>query len=232
VNEATASDAEIVAGAIQDWDRGLIVGRRTFGKALVQTEFPFQDGSVLLLTTARYYTPLGRLIQSDYYVNPGPSFKNEENRFKKYKTPRGRLVFGGGGIRPDIKLEDELKEIAPVLKKLYLSHEDVFFKFADAYAANLPPEQQPQELGVFLQEFRVTPAMLEGFFTLVNTSDVQLKPRELRNYKNEIGRSIKVEIAWRLWGEKGRYAAAAISDAEIIKSISYFGQASALFSNQ
>jgi len=231
VNEATASDAEIVAGAIQDWDRGLIVGRRTFGKALVQTEFPFQDGSVLLLTTARYYTPLGRLIQSDYYVNPSQSLRDEEYRFKKYKTPKGRIVFGGGGIRPDILLEDESKAIPPVLKKLYLSQEDVFFKFADAYAADLPPEKKPQELKDFLQDFYVTPAMLDGFFAFVKTSTLQLKAEELGRYDDEIARSIKVEIAWRLWGEKGRYAAAAISDAEIIKSLSYFGQASSLLSN-
>lgn len=232
VNEATASDAEIVAGAIQDWDRGLIVGRRTFGKALVQTEFPFQDGSVLLLTTARYYTPLGRLIQSDYYINHSQSLRDEEHRYKKYKTPKGRILFGGGGIRPDIVLEDESKATPPALKKLYLSHEDVFFKFADAYAANLPLEKKPQELGDFLQTFQIAPAMLDSFFVLARTLNPQLKDEELRRYDDEIARSIKVEFAWRLWGEKGRYAAAAVSDAEIIKSLSYFGQASALLSNQ
>ena len=228
VNEATASDAEIIAGAIQDWDRGLIVGRRTFGKALVQTEFPFQDGSILLLTTARYYTPLGRLIQSDYYANPSLSLKDEEYRFKKYKTPQGRLVFGGGGIRPDIKLDKVSKEIPSAIKKLYLSREDVFFKFADAYAAGLSQEQHVQDLWGFLKDFKVSSAMVEDFYELVKTANVPVQQSELRSHHNEIKKSIKIEIAWRLWGEKGRYAAAALTDAEIKKSLSYFGQASGL----
>ena len=232
VNEATASDAEIVAGAIQDWDRGLIVGRRTFGKALVQTEFPFQDGSILLLTTARYYTPLGRLIQSDYYVNPGQTLKDEEYRFKKYKTPRGRLVFGGGGIRPDVLLKDDNAEISPVLKKLYLTNEDVFFKFADLYAANLPPDHQAQELGDFLKEFKVSAEMLEDFYRQAGAADPTLKADALRRQRRELAKALKIEIAWRLWGEKGRYAAAALYDSEISKALLHFDKAAELISKQ
>ncbi len=228
VNEATASDAEIVAGAIQDWDRGLIVGRRTFGKALVQTEFPFQDGSVLLLTTARYYTPLGRLIQSDYYVDSGRSLKDEEHRFKKYKTPKGRLVFGGGGIRPDVEIKGVSKEIPKPLKNLYLSHEDVFFRFADAYASALSETDRSQDLDAFLKEFYVSASMLEDFYRQVEQAGVSVQKSELQRYDKELKNAIKVEIAWRLWGEKGRYAAAALSDVEIKKSLSYFTQATAL----
>ena len=104
VNGQSASASEIVSGAIQDHDRGLIVGEVSFGKGLVQTQFPLSEDTALLLTTARYYTPSGRLIQRDYknvtlydyHYNPKPPQKPEVKL-----TDSGRQVFGGGGITPD-----------------------------------------------------------------------------------------------------------------------------------
>jgi carboxyl-terminal processing protease len=118
IDETSASASEILAGAIQDNDRGLIIGRRSYGKGLVQKQEPFNDGSALRLTIARYYTPTGRCIQKSYQ-NGSDEYYNELNeRFKhgdfmevdsnlfddslKYKTPAGRTVYGGGGIMPDI----------------------------------------------------------------------------------------------------------------------------------
>jgi len=125
INENSASASEILAGAIQDNDRGLIVGRRSFGKGLVQREMGFGDGSAVRLTIARYYTPTGRSIQKPYH-NGTEEYNNEfEKRFEsgelyskdsikiadtiKFKTPKGKIVYGGGGIVPDvfIPLEDE-----------------------------------------------------------------------------------------------------------------------------
>ena len=124
INENSASASEILAGAIQDNDRGTIVGRRSFGKGLVQREMDFDDGSAVRLTVARYYTPTGRSIQKPYlngieaYSKESDSrFTNGELYFKdsiktpktpKYKTPKGRIVYGGGGIVPDVFVSLEM----------------------------------------------------------------------------------------------------------------------------
>ena len=119
VDETSASSSEILAGAIQDNDRGLVLGRRTFGKGLVQAQIPFNDGSAMRLTVARYYTPTGRSIQKPYVSGDEMSYHLDIiNRYNhseffsadsihfddsmKFTTPAGRTVYGGGGIMPDI----------------------------------------------------------------------------------------------------------------------------------
>lgn len=134
INENSASASEILAGAIQDNDRGLIIGRRSFGKGLVQKEIPFEDGSTVRLTVARYYTPTGRSIQKSYKNGSEQYFNDFLQRFHngemhtkdsikiadtlKFKTPKGRIVYGGGGIVPDIFVPIEStsgNEIIPTL---------------------------------------------------------------------------------------------------------------------
>ena len=125
INENSASASEVLAGAIQDNDRGIIVGRRSFGKGLVQREMPLGDGSMIRLTVARYYTPSGRSIQKPYEDKADAYFNEFEKRFisgelyeadsikvadsLKFRTKKGRIVYGGGGITPDVFVPYEAK---------------------------------------------------------------------------------------------------------------------------
>lgn len=130
IDEGSASSSEILAGALQDNDRGTIVGRRSFGKGLVQRQIPYSDGSALRLTTARYYTPTGRSIQKPYTIGDGQDYEEdllhryENNEFftadsihfadsLKRITPRGKVVYGGGGIMPDVFVPADTTDMTP-----------------------------------------------------------------------------------------------------------------------
>lgn len=227
VNEKTASDAEIVAGTVQDWDRGIIVGRQTYGKALVQTEYPFQDGSILLLTTARYYTPLGRLIQNDDQDN-----KQAQELRKEFRTPKGRTIFAGGGIRPDFELKKSSKTISATMRKIYPEGENYFYQFADDYLTSQPREEMPKNLYQFLSTFVVTDDLFKRFAELtVERSQKKISRTELEQNRSEILPEIKVALAWRLWGEEGRNAASACVDEEVLKSRSFFSEAAMLIAD-
>src|ERR1700746_824273 len=141
VNRGTASAAEIVAGAIQDHDRGLVAGETTFGKGLVQTVYPLSENTGLALTTAKYYTPSGRLIQRDYsnvslydyYFNRENEENNNSHEVKL--TDSGRTVYGGGGISPDVK-------IPPIKSNRFedsLLQHYIFFNFAKRYVVSHHP---------------------------------------------------------------------------------------------
>ena len=136
VDEFSASSSEILAGAVQDNDRGLVIGRRTFGKGLVQTQMSFADGSAMRLTVARYYTPTGRSIQKPYTNGDDEAYQmdiiNRYNRNEfftqdsihfdaslKYTTPGGRTVYGGGGIMPDIFIPLDTLGITPYYNKVW-----------------------------------------------------------------------------------------------------------------
>jgi carboxyl-terminal processing protease len=142
VDEGSASASEILAGAIQDWDRGVIVGKATFGKGLVQTLIDLNDGSALKLTTAKYYVPSGRSIQkptakeedtSGMFGIPEqpPDTSKSKQEKEKFYTKKGRLVFGGGGVIPDVEVEGE--EFNSL--KFNLLRQQMFFEFALSYTA-------------------------------------------------------------------------------------------------
>lgn len=148
INEGSASASEIVAGAVQDWDRGIILGRRSFGKGLVLKPYTLSDGSMIRLTTAHYYTPSGRSIQKDYHKSKQEYEEEINRRYKhgelyhvdsipipedlKFKTSRGRTVFGGGGIYPDVFVPADSLIDHKIFQKL-LQH-GAFSKFSIHYS--------------------------------------------------------------------------------------------------
>lgn len=148
VNRGSASASEIVAGAIQDHDRGLVVGDTTFGKGLVQTVIPLTPSSALKLTTAKYYTPSGRCIQRQDYSQWADTSNSEDE--SSYYTDNGRPVFGGGGIIPDVVVEPEFVNdlVWDLQRKSY------FFNFAVEYTSSIQPDSTVQINEKILSKFR------------------------------------------------------------------------------
>lgn len=163
VDRFSASASEIVAGAIQDWDRGIVAGQPTFGKASVQQIFPMDQGTALKITTARYYTPSGRLIQKtgerpdESGASESAMGETDEPDRTSYETQIGRTVYGGGGIAPDVEIE------VPAYPNLIraLNNQSMFIKFAIHYVSNNPVADQAT--------FDVTDEMIDAFRRFVET---------------------------------------------------------------
>ncbi|MCB0737619.1 MAG: S41 family peptidase [Bacteroidetes bacterium] len=132
IDKGSASASEIVAGAVQDLDRGMIIGQRSHGKGTVQEPVALIDGSSLRLTVARYYTPSGRCIQRDYEDVRNNTHASDSAEHKQYKTTNGRIVADGGGINPDVVVEYDTTFYTPLLEKLITN--GLFYQFASEYA--------------------------------------------------------------------------------------------------
>src|SRR6202453_296156 len=225
VNRGTASAAEIVAGAIQDHDRGLIVGETTFGKGLVQTVYPLAENTGLALTTAHYYTPSGRLIQRDYsnislydyYFDREDDSKNATASREVKLTDSGRTVYGGGGITSDVKL-DPIKS-TPFQDSL-LQHY-AFFNFAKHYMVNHHPTKS----------FEVDDATMQDFRKFLDAEKIPFTEAELAQNNDWVRSSIKSGIFVNAFGQEEGLKVRAEADPEVLKALDLLPQAKQLAEN-
>ncbi|MDP9266855.1 MAG: S41 family peptidase [Acidobacteriota bacterium] len=223
VNRGTASAAEIVAGAIQDHDRGLIVGETTFGKGLVQTVYPLSENTGLALTTAKYYTPSGRLIQRDYngvslydYYYHRDEAGNPTGKEVKM-TDSGRTVYGGGGISPDVKL--------PALKtnrfQDQLLQNYAFFNFAKHYLIG-------KHIG---KDFAVDEPVMQEFRRFLDSQKIAFTEADLMENNEWIRSNIKSEIFIAEYGQQEGQRVRTEDDPQVLKALELLPKAKELAEN-
>ena len=223
VNRGTASAAEILAGAIQDHDRGLIAGETTFGKGLVQTVYPLDENTGLALTTAKYYTPSGRLIQRDYsnvslydYYFERDTENNTANREVKL-TDSGRTVYGGGGITPDVSIDTpKSNHFEDTLLQHY-----AFFNFAKHYTVTHHPTKS----------FEVDESVMQDFRKFLDEQKVPFTEADLAENNDWVRSNIKSEIFVDAFGQEEGLKVKAETDPEVVKGLELLPQAKALAEN-
>jgi carboxyl-terminal processing protease len=233
INEGSASASEILSGALQDNDRALVVGRRSFGKGLVQMPIPLTDGSELRLTISRYYIPSGRCIQKPYSSeDEGDSYQKDlYNRFKhgeffhadsikmsdslKYKTSSGRMVYGGGGIMPDFFVPRDTTPYTGLLVEMY--NKDVIREFALKYYVENKKKLEKQSLAEFKKTFTISDTQWKEIIDLAKASGVKMKDEELKRSEMFVKSQIKALIARSVWKNEGFYSVVNESD-EIVRN--------------
>ncbi len=217
INSWTASASEILSGAIQDNDRGIIIGRRSFGKGLVQEEFDFKDRSGVRITVARYYTPAGRCIQksykngyADYYSDiykravDGELLSADSTKFPdslKYTTPSGKIVYGGGGIMPDYFVPVDTTVLTDYYQKL--TSKGLIYKFALNYTDNNRKKLQNFKTAKQINNYLESKDILNEFIKYAEDNGVRKNSYDLKYSKNFINTRLKAYIARNILDNEG-----------------------------
>ena len=234
VDETSASASEILAGTIQDNDRGTIIGRRTFGKGLVQQPFEFSDGSMIRLTIARYHTPSGRCIQKPYTkgerneyemdlverYNRGEFFSQDsihQNTDLIYKTKKGRIVYGGGGIMPDIFVSSDTVDMTPYAQAAF--SRGLIARFALNYS-----DKNRKQLSAFKRHEEMTDYLdrqpiLEEFIRYAETRGVKPERRQIAKSKEVLQRSLYSNIIYQMQGMLEHVKYINLEDPTVLKAV-------------
>ena len=234
MDEWSASASEIFAGAIQDNDRGTIVGRRSFGKGLVQQQIPFSDGSAIRLTIARYYTPSGRSIQKEYKMGDIEDYNQDlMNRFLhgefdtkdsiklndslSYETRNGRIVYGGGGIMPDIFVPRDTIGVTSYLNNVV--NNGIIYQFALEYTNKHRKElSQFKDYGSLLQYLKRKP-LLDEFVIYAASKGVKPRPVYINISRKIINNQLHAYIARNLLGDEAFYPILMLEDKTFLKAV-------------
>ena len=233
IDQNSASASEIVAGALQDWDRAVTVGRRSFGKGLVQHEMELADNSALRLTVARYYTPTGRCIQKPY----GDSIAYEgdfQKRLEKgefttadsvhfpdslrFRTPSGRLVYGGGGIMPDVFVPLDSIYFSGLLSEIAYSGiiRDYCFTYLDSHRKEMRKYKSPDE---FINKFNVSDVMLSGLIEMAEKEEIKINKQVVRKISPQLKSRIKGQFARSLFDDDAMVKVSLESDPDFKRAL-------------
>lgn len=248
INRSSASASEIVAGALQDHDRALIVGETSFGKALVQTLFPLEGGRGLALTTGKYLTPSNRLIQRDYTESFWSYFANHDTEEdvstlekEAFFTDSGRIVYGGGGINPDVTIEvDTLQKAASRVQGRRLPREFASKIFSGEIPSDLYQQISKEELETaseerkqeIAQQMRVDDNLMGKFREFVNSRSVSLSEEEWEANDVVLKNFLRQELLLLYVGEEASYKVALELDNQLEGALAIRGEAEKLIAMQ